>query len=662
MKDDKNNFQQMEFNNNFNYDTEDLNLQHYSLNEEINENNYNNNLLNGLNSDLNVLLANLKSSKSTDKMRYNISNTKLKSPSQYKTDTNNISNFNLIDEFNNLVENNSRRNINYFSPVHFQDPILIKEKLSRKKNISHISNPKIKNNENSFLTKTDYINGCFNENSNYFFSQPINIKKNDNYYLNQRRTLNINNQRNIHHSKKLNNSNTNRLVNNNKILNFNDNNVSNQNFEISELYELIKKIKGINLSNIENINDVLNIQQEFRKIKNMLLSEISKLIGIKQKKNFNSSQRQEEINLNLKLKEINDMKNNLLFDANILNKEKSSLLDEISRLKKNEQQNLNLINSKEEENLKLRKEINNLKGIREEFQKIKENVENLENEINIKEKELNKLKKENANLLSEIDKYKNIMKDVKINLKNQEFLQNKVLEQEKIINEYVQKDDEKEENFENQENLKKENKEMKRQLLILQSQNKNITKEFKIKRDILDGLQGDHDKLVKERDDFKKQQNILNNEIKIMKMNNKRINNIKISLRLKDTIDNLTKEKKNLQEKNLSLQKRINEIDMKKYRSKSTNNFSSSKIRAAKKFHDLTKVNIEPFVLFSKSKKKEIEKRTNNIVKKRKFILEISEHISVRYIGGLEDKIKSTKEREKKEEMQNIKNSKSKKR
>ena len=242
MKDDKNNFQQMEFNNNFNYDTEDLNLQHYSLNEEINENNYNNNLLNGLNSDLNVLLANLKSSKSTDKMRYNISNTKLKSPSQYKTDTNNISNFNLIDEFNNLVENNSRRNINYFSPVHFQDPILIKEKLSRKKNISHISNPKIKNNENSFLTKTDYINGCFNENSNYFFSQPINIKKNDNYYLNQRRTLNINNQRNVHHSKKLNNSNTNRLVNNNKILNFNDNNVSNQNFEISELYELIKKI------------------------------------------------------------------------------------------------------------------------------------------------------------------------------------------------------------------------------------------------------------------------------------------------------------------------------------------------------------------------------------------------------------------------------------
>ena len=89
--------------------------------------------------------------------------------------------------------------------------------------------------------------------------------------------------------------------------------------------------------------------------------------------------------------------------------------------------------------------------------------------INIKDNELNKLKNENTNLLSEINKYKKIMKDVNINLKNEEYLQNKVVEQEKIINEYEEKNSKMENNF---QNLSKENKEIKGKLLILRCQKK----------------------------------------------------------------------------------------------------------------------------------------------------------------------------------------------
>ncbi len=186
----------------------------------------------------------------------------------------------------------------------------------------------------------------------------------------------------------------------------------------------------------------------------------------------------------------------------------------------------------------------------------------------------------------------------------------------------------------------------------------SITKEYKLKNEILNGLQDDHEQLVKERDVFKKQQNILNNELKIIKMNNNKINNIKINnnikmqknLKLKDTIDNLTKEKNNLQEKNFILQKQLNEIEIKKYRSKSTNktklNTSKVKIPHKKKFHGLVKIKNKPIIIFSQTRKTETNKRMNNVVKKRKFILEISDNISIRFFGGLEEKKKKQKEEE----------------
>jgi len=59
------------------------------------------------------------------------------------------------------------------------------------------------------------------------------------------------------------------------------------------------------------------------------------------------------------------------------------------------------------------------------------------------------------------------MKDANIILKNEEYLQNKVIEQKRLIYGYEQKYNEIENNF---KNLNKDNKEMKEKLLVLESQ------------------------------------------------------------------------------------------------------------------------------------------------------------------------------------------------
>ena len=93
---------------------------------------------------------------------------------------------------------------------------------------------------------------------------------------------------------------------------------------------------------------------------------------------------------------------------------------------------------------------------------------------------------------------------------------------------------------------------MKGKLLILEYQKKNISKEYKINKEKLDGLQDDNEQLIKQRDNYQKQKNILDNEIKIMKLNNNRINtnnyNSQKNMRMKTEIENLTKEKNSLRE------------------------------------------------------------------------------------------------------------------
>ena len=88
-------------------------------------------------------------------------------------------------------------------------------------------------------------------------------------------------------------------------------------------------------------------------------------------------------------------------------------------------------------------------------------------------------------------------------------------------------------------------------------------------------------------------------------------------------------------------------MDKEKYRSKTVNKESKTerKIPYKKKLHGLAKITNKPITFISQKKKEEIKKRMDNVVKKRKFILEIDKNvISFKFLPSLEKKIK---EREK---------------
>ena len=77
-------------------------------NEEIKQSSFESNLLNDVDSNINILLSNLKNNNSPKRKIYFPLNSKTKSPIKVPS-TNDITELNLIDEFNSLVENNSYR-------------------------------------------------------------------------------------------------------------------------------------------------------------------------------------------------------------------------------------------------------------------------------------------------------------------------------------------------------------------------------------------------------------------------------------------------------------------------------------------------------------------------------------------------------------------------
>ena len=595
MEEEENNFEQIEFNNNINFTSKNSKLPNYSsLNKEINQNSYNNSILIGSYSILNGLLSNSKSYAKSDRMGYNNINKKRKSPTKSSVIT--FSKLNLVDAYNHLVESNAKRNNNYFSPEHppiqMQNNIYDKSTFSGNNNCQYL-NQKLELSNNLLLSNSNFIPSDFNGNINLQINKPINdnYNKRNNSMINKSKILNNNKLSQKSYNHRQSNLNINNLKNNNinnkKYFSYNkkNNNVGikeNQYFIVNQLLEIKKRLKELHLCNIENKRVIFNYQIEYSKMQNTLFNEIQNFIKI--------------------------------------------------------------INSKEEEIIKIKTELNKLYKIEENYEKNKENINNLKEEKNNINLKSNELKNEYYNLMSEIDKYKIIMKDIKINLKNEEYLQNKVIEQEKLINEYKQKNKEMENNF---ENLNKENKEMKRQILVLESQKKNITKEFKIKKDNLDKIKGESEQLTKERDEIKKQLNILNNELKRLKESNNRINNIKINnsikkqeiLNLKEIIDTLTKENKKLEQNNNILKQTINDMDKEKYKSKSKSKLSNLKkskiLTGTKKFTQLTKVKNNAFTYYSRSVIKSMNDGIDKIIKKKKFVkIKISNNvISFGFIG-----------------------------
>ena len=103
-----------------------------------------------------------------------------------------------------------------------------------------------------------------------------------------------------------------------------------------------------------------------------------------------------------------------------------------------------------------------------------------------------------------------------------------------------------------------ENKKLKKEILVLKSKSNNFIKLYFKYKEISEKLNTENKQLTKERDEYKKKKAELNNEIEIIKINNDRMNNIKIknnilinsNLTIKNRMGSNSKEKNNKKENN----------------------------------------------------------------------------------------------------------------
>ena len=214
-----------------------------------------------------------------------------------------------------------------------QNKIFNKSNTFSGKNNSKYLNQKQNISNNSIITKSDFISSGFNENINISqLSQPINNSKRNNFMINKSKTTSNSNLRHKSFTQRNKKPNINQNyfrndnINNIKHFSYNKNNnnnltvMKNKNFETNQLLEILKQLKKLNICNIENKKDILNFQQEYISRQNILLNAIQNFANIKPTKEINNSS---------KLKQVNEIKNKLLSDINILNNEKNSMLNEI---------------------------------------------------------------------------------------------------------------------------------------------------------------------------------------------------------------------------------------------------------------------------------------------------------------------------------------------
>ena len=308
---------------------------------------------------------------------------------------------------------------------------------------------------------------------------------------------------------------------------------SNDNFETENSYfSLLQDLKEIKQKNIKNKNELTRFKNDFFKMEKILLKGVEEYFKTIKVNNIKQKQLEKE------LTEYKNKYNNLLFN--------------------NKNNNNNIIKEINEEKQKFEKELNDnknneIKVIKNKYEnKMKEQNENIE-QLNF---EINALKLEKKNLLNQIKQQsiKNKMENINTNnignfkkndlFKELEEKKNeiKVLKQKnfeilKKLENRPQKSPMKlniqEETINKENNLKEddylnENKNLKITINILKSQNNNYMKEYFKYKEIAEKLTLEKKEILKERDIYKKKSAELFNEIKIIKMNNDRMNNIKI--------------------------------------------------------------------------------------------------------------------------------------
>ena len=200
------------------------------------------------------------------------------------------------------------------------------------------------------------------------------------------------------------------------------------------------------------------------------------------------------------------------------------------------------------------------------------------------------------------------MKDVKITMDNEEILQKNLIEFDTKYKQ-LQK---------TYNDLLEEKKGFQGQLNILRSQKNVYLKEYNKNKDLITNLKTTNEILNKERDEFKRQRDIYKNEIEIIKKNNDKMNTIKLNndikahsnQKLREAMNNLITEKNNIEKKCDVLQKRIEDIDKEKIRSRS---IPRKKVLAKPKtFKNLKQISNEKLTILKGELKRDNSKIINN--------------------------------------------------
>ena len=482
----------------------------------------------------------------------------------------NKSNYLLNSSINNKIPYNENNNISYLKYKDMKDSqILIQEmqtsidsifynlrktspSLNLSKNINkgylyktpnHIlPKEKFYNNKTPDIINYNYRNH-FNNNLTIYGNKSNKYFKNYSEYKAKDKILNSDDMKNI--------------INKNNNSELNKNNSNNLNQKNFLFYYFFKELKIIKKRNNLNKSEIINFQKEFNDLIKIIHKSIEGYIKII-KKNIEKLH-----NLEKELNEYKTKYNNLLnsnSNNNINSSNNNDMNENISKI-------INENNIKERNAIKKKYEI-------EYINKKKKEINDIANKYEEKNEKLNKLiiklNLENKKLLNQI-KNRNINKD--INNKNDNELNYKIISKNITMKSQVKTSvsdedfsQEKDINF-NYNKIMTENKELKSKIAILESSQNNFMKLYFKYKEISDNLTFDIKKLTKERDGYKKKKAVLNNEIKIIKMNNDKINNIKIrnNILINNNLDIKTKI-------NNSINNSINKSDKKNSNSKKKNN------------------------------------------------------------------------------------------
>ena len=445
------------------------------------------------------------------------------------------------------------------------------------------------------------------------------------------------------------NDNTNISIFNNQNSILNTLNTNNDNFK-ENINLILKNLKIIKENNIINKKEIILFKKEYYGMEKMLIKSFEEFFKLINKKNtFKINELENKLNeyknkyndlfkINSdindnNIKEIKENKNIYESELNLKNKEIKEIEYKYEKIIKEQNEKLNELNL---EIIKLNLEKKKLK-----HQQMKRQIENMniniDNNLNNKKIKELELKNNEINILKHKSFEKNkISKNKTIKITTKPTI-SEIINQENLIN----------------NDFLSENKKLKRDIIILKSKTNNYMKLYFQIKEFSDKLILENKQLTKERDEYKKKKAELNNEIEIIKINNERMNNIKIknnilinsNLTIKNKINN-SKEKNNNKENillktNNNTQKKENKENKEYNNIKNKNTFKRSK--STKNKIKLNNNKIKDLSIINK-KKSNINNPNNNKFKNlfinKEIIINLKGIENINKTNNINDEIK----------------------